>query len=253
MRIIFRFPKKQSLFTQIEKTIFLFLAKIEKIIYHYCAMASLPSQLLVLFIPYLALVVIETTPLKEFHVPIIGFVTFCYLLYSFFVRKANKGSDSADGLPTSVIIVFLVLSVISLTGGTGSLFFFLLYFVAFLLAFTAPPEAVFIYAALTVFYYLFLEGKGADSFALSLRLISLALLSPLAYFFGKEYQEREAEKQAAAKLAEDTAAATANISDDVKEVLAENRATMSEESIERLNDILEETQEINAEVRTKDS
>ena len=210
---------------------------------------SLSTQLVTLLIPYLALVVILTTPLKEFHVPILGLVTFCYLLFSFVGTKVRKNGRENQSFTTTAIILFLVLSIISLTGGTNSLFFFLFYFIAFLIAFTAPAETVFAYAASTVLFYLFFEGKAADSLSLSLRLMSLVLLSPLAYFFGKEYQAQSVERAHLAQIEKNTTEATAAISEDVKEVLAESRASLSSESIEKLNDILEETQEIREDLR----
>lgn len=210
---------------------------------------SITLQYIYLVIPYLLLVVIETTPLKEMHVPIIGFVTFCYLLFSFISRKRTPSENEQTSLFTTAIILFLVLSVISLTGGTHSLFFFLLYFLAFLIAFTAPPETIFVFAASTVLFYLLLEGKQTDSFSLSLHLLSVVLLSPLAYFFGKEYQEQAREKNMLAKLEAETTQVTENISDDIRQVLETDKASLSLESIEKLNDILEESQEIKEEIR----
>jgi hypothetical protein len=210
---------------------------------------SFLTQYLSLVIPYLALTVILTTPLKEFFVPLLGLVTFCYLLISLVARKRSVKSPESQNVLITTLILFLVLSVISLTGGTSSLFFFLLYFIAFLIAFTSFPEAVFVYAALTVLFYVFLEGKVADSFSLSLHLISLVLLSPLAFFFGKEYQEQAREKKDLAQIEQDTTAATEIISKDVTELLKEDGASLSDRSIEKLNDILEETQEIRNELR----
>ncbi len=210
----------------------------------YSSSMFVSAQLLSLIIPYLALVVITTTPISEFHVPILGLVTFFYLLFSFISRKKTHSDNQTQNLTTSAIILFLVLSVISLTGGTASLFFFLLYFMAFLIAFTAPPEAVFVFAATTVLFYLFLEGRTVESFSLSLHLMSVVLLSPLAYFFGKEFQEQAKQKVEHDRNEQKKESATTNISNDVIEVLKDNRATLSDESVEKLNDILEEAEEI---------
>ncbi len=70
-----------------------------------------------------------------------------------------------------------------------------------------------------------------------IKLASLGLISPLAYFFGKEYQERIIHQEKDKEVAE-------IISNEAANVLNNEEDRLSEEDKEQLVDIIEESEKL---------
>jgi len=82
-----------------------------------------------------------------------------------------------------------------------------------------------------------------------LKLGSLALISPLAYFFGREYKARDIASEKVNALKERTKEAADNISEDIDEVLGDEKANLRQKDVEKLNEVLEETEDLREESR----
>lgn len=190
--------------------------------------------------------VLMYSPLKELMTPFIGLLTLIYLITSF-RKDTTEGDESKkrdsvrETISTSCLtaVIFLILF---LTGGISSPLFFLLYFLAFALGFLLHPEVVYFYALATtlILFPSIQTGQVLDNVT---KLGSLTLFSPLAYFFGRELQERfRAElyhKEVTATPEEIT-----QIKSDVAAIIDNEKNVLKDEDLERLNDILETTESI---------
>jgi hypothetical protein len=125
-------------------------------------------------------------------------------------KKAKMGisQEIFSGSNLEVFVVTTtVLLIIFLTGGLYSNLFFLLYFIMFGLVFLFEPPAVFVLliGLLALFYPSLSDG---DLFLNFLKLGTLVFLTPLSFFFGREFQKRERLEQEirdkAGQIIEDT-------------------------------------------------
>ena len=70
---------------------------------------------------------------------------------------------------------------------------------------------------------------------------------PLAYFFGKEYRRNQKDEEEIEALEERSKDAADTISKDIEEVLKDEKSSLKEKDIEKLNEVLEETEDLRAE------
>ncbi len=122
----------------------------------------------------------------------------------------------------------------------------MLYFLGFGITFIFEPVSVFIFAIGTIAVFMpeAIKNGYIESYV---RLGSVLLISPLAYFFGREYQDRDTEEQVIESMEERTKEAADTISKDVENVLQEEKKVLKDKDIEKLNEILEETEELREE------
>ena len=146
--------------------------------------------------------------------------------------------------PATTITVILLL--IFSTGGIDSALFFLLYFLGFGIAFVFEPMLIFVFVLGVILIFVPDAIKG-DLLVNSLKLGSLLLISPLAFFFGIEYRKNDKEDEAIEALEERTKEAADTISEDIEEVIKDEKANLKEEDMEKLNEILEETEDLREE------
>lgn len=187
----------------------------------------------------------QNTALSEYTIPAIGFLIFLFLLTS--VKKKNlspkiMGNESVLIFILNTVIFLLIFS----TGGFSSSLFFILYFLAFGIAFVFEPETVFVFVLGTIL--IFLPNALKDNIPENLlRLGSLVILSPLAYLFGKEYRHEQKQEENLEAIKERTKEAADTISKDVEEILEEEKQSLKGKDLEKLNEILEETEDLRQE------
>lgn len=182
----------------------------------------------------------QNSLLANYTIQIFGFFIFLFLL----VLSRKKEFSLTDTVSKrNLLMVFTLNTVIFLfifsTGGLSSGLFFLLYFLGFGIAFVFEPATVFIFALGATLIFL-AEALTGDVLANFLRLGSLFLISPLAFFFGREYRKGEKQTEKIEKTSE-------VITKDVSEVLENEKQTIKSEDVEKLNDILEETEKLRKE------
>lgn len=204
------------------------------------------AQLLTLLTPFIFVILITALGLFSFMSVFVGIFTFAYLLIMLSKRKAKQARPGIPGLNdllSQMMVTLVVLLLLLLTGSLSSPLFFLLYLLSFSIGFTLMPEMVFVFSLLVLLF--FLPGlKETDVTGNILKLGSFILLSPLAYFFGKEYREKQRFDEAETARTQATLEATEQIRTDVSQLLKDEKDTLKPEDVERLNDILEETEEI---------
>ena len=179
--------------------------------------------------------------LDNLTVPAIGLLTVCYLLLSISARKdtglkpAKKEFDAE-----SVAIFFLtstILLLISLTGGFNSYVFFLLYFLLFWVAFVLLPQTVFVLVVATAIFFApdVLSTASIESY---LKLFSLVILSPIAYYFGLEFRKRALAEESIERLREQSHTAADHIVGDVVSIMQDEKKQLKLNSLEKLDDVI---------------
>lgn len=203
-------------------------------------------QTLVLILSFVIVFVWENSPLLNYTVQILGFLVFLYLIIS--ARKKGQGFlTMGGGGPWGIFILnTIILLLIFATGSISSNLFFLLYFLGFGIAFVFEPPAVFVFIVGAVLVFLPDALKG-DTFGNFIKVGSLLLISPLAYFFGREYRKSDKEESDIEALEERTREAADTISEDVEEVVKNEKQNLKQEDMEKLNEILEETEDLREE------
>ncbi len=117
----------------------------------------------------------------------------------FVAKRLKKGGRLLE----AVIFTAIIFVIVNTTGGVGSPFFFLLYFLLFSLSLLLEP-AVSIATTLTsvAFFLLTLPpDRGVNNL---LPIFSLAFLTPFALFMGQEYLKEQRAKQQLQTTKKDT-------------------------------------------------
>ena len=116
--------------------------------------------------------------LSAYSLQLTGLLVVFYFVGRFFLAKDNK-----EIILDVIIFTAILLLVLSSTGGLGSPFFFLVYFLLFSVALLFdPPTTLTLTLAITLFF-----ANSLTSTHSALQLLSLIFISPLAIFFGKQY------------------------------------------------------------------
>jgi hypothetical protein len=203
-------------------------------------------QVLVLILSFVFVFVWKETPLVHYTVALSGALIVLYILFS--ARNKGKGFIQMGGEgPWGIFFLnTVILLLISSTGGIDSVLFFLLYFLCFGIAFAFEPTVIFVFALGAILVFIPEAVKG-DLLVNLLKLGSLLLISPLAFFFGNEYRKNDKDNETIEALEERTKDAADTISEDIEEIIKDEKENLKSEDMEKLNEILEETEDLRAE------
>ncbi len=181
----------------------------------------------------------QNSQLAQYGVPFIGFLVFLFLLISI----KNKQNLNLGGPLNFFILNTILLLFIFSTGGINSNLFFLLYFLLFAAAFIMHPKSVFIIpiSLIIIFWYQIFEG---DVSANIIKMASISILSPLAYFFGIQFKKNDKDEDEILKTKERATSSADDIAKDVEQVIESGKEKLSGKEIEKLNDVLEETESL---------
>lgn len=163
-------------------------------------------------------------------VPFLGILVILYLIFSH--RKKIENFNL-------FILISLVLILIFSTGEISSPLFFLLYFLSFAVAFAFDPKVVFVFTA-GLIVALFPGALKTDLTHNLILLFSLFLLSPIAFFLGIDYHE----KQKARKKIEDMNSKAQAIENDIEDVLYDDEQSLNANTADKLNEALLEAEEV---------
>lgn len=182
----------------------------------------------------IAVLLITSTPLDDYKAGILGFLILISVIWivikqRIVAKKAKTGQveEIFSGSPLEVFTVEITLLLaIFMTGGLQSNLFFLLYFLLFGIVFLFEPAAVFtlLIGLIAVFFSSIFNGDMGSNL---IKLGSLVFLSPISYFFGREFQRRE-------KLEEEINDKTGQILEDTQ-VLKEH--TRNQDALDEIEDI----------------
>jgi hypothetical protein len=207
---------------------------------------KLVIQALVLILSFVLAFVCHQTPLSGFTVPLVGIMIVLYIVLS--ARQKGKGFLSMGGEgPWGVFfLTSVILLLIFSTGSLDSILFFLLYFLMFGIAFVFEPALIFVFVLGSIVVFIPDALKG-DLLVNSLKLGSLLLISPLAFFFGSQYRQTDQQNEAIEELEERTKEAADTISEDIEDVIKDEKENLKGEDMDKLNEILEETEDLRQE------
>ncbi len=202
-------------------------------------------QSLTIISSFIAIFIWQNSPLKDYTVQLLGLFIVLYFIVA--GRKGGKGflTLGGDGYLGVFILNTLIFLLIFSTGGINSALFFVLYFLAFGIAFVFDPKTIFIFVAGSI--VIFAPEVGFDLTTNLLKLGSLALISPLAYFFGREYRRSDIQDEKMNALEERTNEAADTISKDVEEIIEDEKQVLDKKDIEKLSEVLEETEDLRSE------
>ena len=191
------------------------------------------TQSLTIFFSFLFVLIVVSTPLSSYMAPIFGFIIVISIIFVILMRRSKRHDELFTGSNKEVFtVITAVMLAIFLTGGLDSQLYFLLYFLLFAVVFLYHPAAVFvlILGILVVFFESVSQGSLATSL---IKLGSLVFLSPIAYFFGREFQKKQ-------RLEDKIFEKTDQILEDAKAL----REDAQSEDIDEIEDIFEKTDEL---------
>lgn len=166
--------------------------------------------------------------------PILGLVIALSVIFIVIRQRSRRDEELFVGSNKEVFTITLALLLsIFLTSGLNSSLFFLLYFLLFGTVFLFEPGTVFVLllGLVAVFFQSLNEG---DLISNLIKLGSLVFLSPISYFFGREFQRRE-------KLSREVEDKTGQILEDAEVMRAQSK---NEDEREELDDIIEKTEDL---------
>lgn len=197
-------------------------------------------QSLVLVIAFGAIFAWQNTSAAQYTVQFLGAAIVLYLLL--FARRKGKTflSAATDGTLAILILTVVMFLLVFATGALNSPLFFLLYFLGFGIAFVFEPPVVFVYILGTIAVFV-PEAMKDDIWSNGLRLGSLVLISPLAFFFGKEFRNGEAQD----KTIEHMEKTEEKVADDIAKDAIEALETETDpQTITKLNKIIEASEKL---------
>lgn len=211
---------------------------------------KLISQAAILILSFVLVFAWQNMSLSDYSVQALSVLVVIYVLIS--VRKKGHGllTLGGDGPWGIFILNTVILLLVFATGSISSSLFFLLYFLGFGIAFVFEPLAIFVFILGAVLIFLPDALKG-DTVGNLLKVGSLLFISPLAYFLGREYRKTDKQEGNIEALEERTKEAADTISEDVEEVIKDEKANLKTEDVQKLNEILEETEDLRAESASK--
>jgi len=199
-------------------------------------------QSLLLLFSFVLVFIWQQTPLSSYTLPIIGFLVVVFIVSSFATSKGGKQISLGGPLGMFILNTVILLFVFS-TGGLSSGFFFLLYFVVFALVFVFEPHTIiaFTIGIVLVFIPDAIKGDVVGNF---IRLGSIILISPLAFFFGREYKKSGEDVE---EIKEKTEATAEKIESEVEDVLEEEKPKLKKKDVKKLEEVIEETEKLREE------
>lgn len=200
---------------------------------------------LVLLLSFGVVFVWEQTGLDTYTIQAVAALVAIYLLLSFIRRKKHQDGNFG-GVADIFILNTAIFLLIYTTGNIYSPLYFLLYFLGFGITFIFEPATVFLFTigAVLIFLPEALKNNSIESY---IRIGSLLLISPLAFFFGQEYRDRDRQEAAIEAMAERTKDAADTIAKDVDTVMKEEKSSLKPKAIEKLDEILEESEDLRQE------
>ncbi len=197
---------------------------------------SIINQSLGIVAAFIFVFVWQLLGLEELTIPLIGILALAYLILSRRSKKADTKNLATLDEITIAILTTLVLVLIIDTGGLTSPVFFLLYFIPFAICFVIIPEAAIVYL-LGVALLFAPSALAANVTENLIKLGSIGLITPLAYFFGKEYRVVSEHQQKDAETADKIIVEAANI-------LHDHSTTLPEQDKAQLADIIKESEDL---------
>src|SRR5258708_3047547 len=137
-------------------------------------------------------VFLEEHFLSDYRSYIIGLLILIYVAITVFRHKYQRTVENLNSGSDIFIVNAIVILLIVATGNIYSPLFFLIYFLCFGITFIFDQSNVFVIVIAAAFLFLpkVMENYAFESF---IKIVFIVLISPLAFFFGKECKDRSKE------------------------------------------------------------
>ena len=155
------------------------------------------------------------------------------------MRRKYKEQLFSGTLPEIFGVTAIVLLIINSTGNLNSSLFFFLYFLLFGLAFLAKPATSLVFLLGIILFFIPETLKG-DTTNNLIKLGSLLLIAPIAYFFGREFERRRT-------ISDKVEAKTDDIISEAK-ALREDGKLQDQDQADSLDEIIEEASSLKKDV-----
>jgi hypothetical protein len=205
------------------------------------------QQSLFLVASFAVVFVWQYAGLEEFTPPAIGLLIFAFLLVA--ARNKQRRVYIDSGVSVFILNSIILLLIFS-TGIFESNLFFLIYFLLFGVAVVFDPRLIFLFV-MGITLVLLGPALEKEVLANGLKLLSFIIISPLAYFFGSQYNKQGQEQEEVLKVKERAKEAADNIAEEVGSLIKDKKDELGHEDLNRLNEILEEAQDLRQETKEK--
>lgn len=181
------------------------------------------------------------TSLVNYTIQLLAIIVCFYAIVSFIRRKRNPEAELFGSTLDILILNNAIFLIITTTGNLYSPLFFLVYFLGFGITFIFEPATVIIYVLCSAGFFLpeAIKNGSIESF---LRLGSIALISPLAFFFGSEYRDRNKQEKEIEEWKENIQETARVIQKDVQEVLDHEGERLDQKDSKKLKEAEEEAE-----------
>jgi len=192
------------------------------------------KEILTLVLAFVVIFLVVNTPLYDYIAFIIALIIIFSVIFVLIKKRGSRNVLSGSHDEVFFVTTGIILMVF-LTDGLNSSIFFLMYFLLFGVVFIYRPIMVFLLliGLIAVFINPVLQG---DVFSNVIKISSLILLAPIAFFFGNEFERRKT-------LEEKIESTTADILEDADELLYSEP-----KENEKINDIIEKSEELREEI-----
>lgn len=135
--------------------------------------------------------ILKSTFLITYASYLLGILIVFYAIYLSVKKRSKLASELFTGSPTEIFgIISIILLITVLTEGLASPLFFFLYFILFMLAFMCQPITIWIFLISIILFFI-PETTSAYTNDTFIKLGSLGLIAPIAFFVGRELQGRQ--------------------------------------------------------------
>lgn len=133
----------------------------------------------------------QSTFLSSYSSYMLALLVIFFAIYISIKKRSKSASELFTGSSPEIFgIISITLLIILLTGSLASPLFFFLYFILFLLAFMSTATSVWVFLISLILYFMpeVLSKFDSDTF---IKIGSLLLIAPIAYFIAKEFERRQ--------------------------------------------------------------
>lgn len=135
--------------------------------------------------------IIEHTALSNYSTYLLALLIIFSAIYISMKKRSKSASDLFSFNPVQLFgIITVILLIIGLTQGLLSPLFFFIYFLLFLLAFLNEPISIWVFAMAVILYFI-PQASANPTVETFIKLGSILLIAPIAYFIGREFERRQ--------------------------------------------------------------
>lgn len=180
--------------------------------------------------------IIQNSFLSSYSSFLLAFIIIFSAIYISIKKRSKTGSELFTSSPIEIYgIISVILLIIVLTDGLASPLFFFLYFILFLLAFMAESVTIWVFLTAVIFFFV-PEASNNFSSDTFIKLGSLLLIAPIAFFVAREFERREILTKRIQAKTDDIISEAESLKDNPSTTVAENEA---------IDEIIEEAKSLN--------